>query len=116
MDFRHFNWEPIAAEQLSPLLQRQFISTQQLTLARFLLKKGCVVPTHQHANEQLALVMEGSLRFIVDGREVVVRAGESLWIPPNSPHSAEALEDTVDIDVFSPPRADWQARDDAYLR
>ncbi len=103
-------------EQLSPLLERRYFSTEQLTLARFALKKGCIVARHQHVNEQLAFVMEGSMKFALDGREIVLRAGESLWIPPNVPHSAEALEDTVDIDVFSPPRADWLAQQDAYLR
>ena len=116
MDFKHIDWDSIAAEQLSPLLERRYFSTKQLTLARFVLKKGCIVARHQHVNEQLAFVMEGSMKFALDGREIVLRAGESLWIPPNVPHSAEALEDTVDIDVFSPPRADWLAQQDAYLR
>ncbi len=116
MYLRHLDWDSIPVEQLSPLLTRQFITTENLTLARFFLKRGCVVPSHHHPNEQLAMVLSGALRFVVDGSEVIVRSGESLCIPPNIPHSAEALEDTIDIDVFCPPRQDWLNQDDAYLR
>jgi quercetin dioxygenase-like cupin family protein len=114
--FQNLNWDSIEAEVLSPHLQRQFINTEAATVARFVLKKGAVVLTHHHPNEQIAFVIEGALKFTLDGRDVTIKAGELLCIPANLPHSAEALEDTVDIDVFTPPRQDWLARDDAYLR
>ncbi len=100
-------WNEVVTENLNPLLERQFLSTAGLTLARFRLRKGVVVPAHSHPSEQLAYVVEGALKFTIEGREIVVRAGEVLCIPPNVPHAAEALEDTLDLDVFSPPRADW---------
>jgi quercetin dioxygenase-like cupin family protein len=85
-------------------------------LARVLLKKGCVVPLHSHVNEQLSYILEGALKFWIDEKEIVVRSGEVLTIPPNMPHKAEALEDTVDLDIFHPPRADWLSKNDSYLR
>jgi len=85
-------------------------------LARVLMKKGCIVPEHSHPNEQVTYILEGALNFFIDGREILVRAGETLTIPPNMPHKAEAVEDTVDLDVFYPPRADWMSGTDAYLR
>lgn len=86
-------------------------------LARILLRKGCIVPQHSHPNEQITYVLEGALHFsLADGQEITVRSGETLIIPPNLPHSAEALEDTIDLDVFTPPRADWLAGTDNYLR
>jgi quercetin dioxygenase-like cupin family protein len=114
--FQHLNWDSVDIETLSPLIQRQFINTEAATVARFVLKKGGIVPTHHHPNEQIAFVVEGALRFTLDGKEVTIKAGELLCIPANVPHSAEAIEDTVDIDVFTPPRQDWLAKDDAYLR
>jgi quercetin dioxygenase-like cupin family protein len=81
-----------------------------------LLKKGCIVPLHSHVNEQLSYILEGALKFYIDGKEIVVRAGEVLTIPPNMPHKAEAMEDTVDLDIFNPPRADWINKTDSYLR
>jgi len=105
---------------MNPLLTRQFITGEQAMLARIVLHQGCLVPRHAHANEQITFVLSGALRFLLgeDGSEqdVIVRSGELLVIPGNLPHSAEALEDTVDIDVFSPPRQDWITRDDSYLR
>jgi len=85
-------------------------------LARVLLKKGCVVPEHSHHNEQVSYILEGALRFGIDGNDIVVNAGEVLAIPPDMPHSAEALVDTVSLDIFHPPRADWINKTDAYLR
>src|SRR5262249_7901219 len=79
------------------------------------LKKGCIVPLHSHYNEQLTYILEGALKFWIDGKEIVVRAGEVLTIPRNMPHKAEALEDTVDLDIFNPPRADWINKTDQYL-
>jgi quercetin dioxygenase-like cupin family protein len=85
-------------------------------LARVLLKRGCIVPEHSHHNEQVSCILEGALKFWIDGREVIVSAGEVLLIPSHMPHKAEALDDTVGLDVFSPPRADWIAKTDQYLR
>jgi quercetin dioxygenase-like cupin family protein len=109
-------WHTIPLEDLKPLLQRQFVVGQEIMLARILLKKGCIVPEHSHHNEQLTYVLDGALKFSIDGREIVVRTGEVLCIPANMPHKAEALEDTVDLDVFNPPRADWINKTDQYLR
>jgi quercetin dioxygenase-like cupin family protein len=109
-------WNDVRTETLNPLLERQFLSTGGITLARFFLRRGVVVPEHSHPNEQLAYVLEGALKFTIEGREIIVRAGEVLCIPPQVPHAAEALEDTIDLDVFVPARADWKANQDGYLR
>lgn len=114
--FKHIPWKTIELEDLNPLLQRQFVVGQEIMLARVLLKKGCVVPEHSHHNEQLTYILDGALRFWIDGQEIVVRTGEVLTIPPHMPHKAEALEDTVDLDVFNPPRQDWIGKTDQYLR
>ena len=113
---RHAAWSSIPVESLNPLLGLHFVVGQDVMLARVLLKKGCVVPEHSHPNEQITFIMAGALKFWIDGRELVVGPGETLTIPPNMPHKAEALEDTVDFDVFSPPRADWMNRTNSYLR
>ena len=111
-----FPWHTIPLEDLNPLLQRQFVVGQEIMLARVLLKKGCIVPLHSHHNEQLTYIVEGALKFCIDGKEITVHAGEVLCIPSNMPHKAEAMEDTVDLDVFTPPRADWINKTDQYLR
>src|SRR5713226_10599722 len=102
--FKHIRWKDVELEHLNPLLDRQMITGQNLMLARVLLKKGSIVPEHSHENEQLTYIVEGALKFWIDGKEIVVRAGEVLCIPSNMPHKAEAVEDTVDMDVFYPPR------------
>jgi quercetin dioxygenase-like cupin family protein len=112
--YESFNEMPV--EHLNPLLDRQFVTAEGAMLARILLRKGCIVPLHHHENEQITYVLEGALLLRLEGREIVVRAGEVLVIPPNVPHSAEALEDTIDLDVFTPPRQDWILGTDAYLR
>ena len=109
-------WSDVEVEQLSSTIGRQFIVGTDMMIARVLLKKGGHVPLHQHHNEQITYILEGALRFVVGGKDVVVRAGEVLCIPPHVPHEAFALEDTVDLDIFNPPRQDWINRDDAYLR
>lgn len=116
MQLQFIPWHTIPLEDLNPLLQRQFVVGQEIMLARVLLKKGCIVPEHSHHNEQVTYILDGALKFWIDGREIVVHAGEVLCIPANMPHKAEALEDTVDLDVFNPPRADWINRTDQYLR
>src|SRR5579863_3504191 len=113
---QYIPWHTIPLEDLNPLLQRQFVVGQEIMAARVLLKKGCIVPEHSHHNEQLTYILDGVLKFWIDGKEIVVHAGEVLCIPSNMPHKAEALEDTVDLDIFSPPRADWINKTDQYLR
>jgi quercetin dioxygenase-like cupin family protein len=112
----HYRWSDIPPEQMSPTLTRQYVSGEQSMLARIMLKKGCVVPEHSHPNEQIAYVVSGAMEFLVAGVSHVIRAGEILVIPANIPHSATALEDTEDLDLFAPPRQDWLNNDDAYLR
>jgi quercetin dioxygenase-like cupin family protein len=96
-------------EHLNPLIDRQFVAGEQSMLVRLVLRMGPIVPLHSHENEQITYILEGALKFIV-------RAGEVLVIPSHVPHGAEALEDTVDLDVFCPPRVDWINGTDAYLR
>lgn len=115
-ELKYLSWDRVEKEELTPLLFRQLIVGEQVMLARILLKKGCVVPWHSHVNEQLSSIFEGALKFWIDDKEIVVRPGEVLVIPPNMPHKAEALEDTLAIDTFHPPRADWINKTDSYLR
>lgn len=112
-------WEEMPRERVSETLERRLITGERLMLAHVYLKKGSIVPRHAHENEQLTYILEGALRFWIgdDGAEVFdVRAGEVLCIPSGVPHRAEALEDTLDVDIFSPPRQDWLDKTDAYLR
>ncbi|HXL52625.1 MAG TPA: cupin domain-containing protein [Gemmatimonadales bacterium] len=114
-----YRWEDLPREEVNDRLSRRLITADRIMLAHVYLKKGCVVPKHSHENEQLTYILEGALRFRVgdDGaEEIVVRAGEVLHLPSNLPHEAHALEDTLDVDVFSPPREDWLNKTDAYLR
>lgn len=113
---KHYRWADVLVEELNPLLTRQYVTGEKAMVAKIMLKKGCVVPEHAHPNEQIALIVSGALKFVVAGVEQVVRAGEVLVIPGGVPHSAEALEDTEDWDFFAPPRQDWLAGDDAYMR
>src|SRR3984885_1023370 len=106
-DAKHISWDSVELEDLNPLLQRHFVVGQNLMLARVLLKKGCIVPEHSHHNEQITYILEGALKFWIDGKEIVVNAGEVLTIPPHMPHKAEAIEDTVVLDVFIPARVYW---------
>jgi quercetin dioxygenase-like cupin family protein len=112
----HTKWNDIEVEHLSSLIGRQMIVGTNVMVARILLNKGARVPLHSHHNEQITYVLDGVMKFFLDNREVIVSAGEVLCIPPNMPHEAIALEDTVDLDVFNPPRQDWIDKDDAYLR
>ena len=109
-------WLEGPVEELSPTIGRQAIHTETMTLARITLARGAVVPRHQHASEQIATVLEGRLRFVVDGEERIVSAGESVALAANEPHEVEALEDSLVLDVFSPVREDWLRGEDAYLR
>ncbi|MES2222234.1 MAG: cupin domain-containing protein [Acidobacteriota bacterium] len=113
---QHIRLQDMPVEQLNPLIDRQFVFGERSMLARIILRKGSIVPMHSHENEQITYVLEGALKFAIDGKEVIVHGGEILVIPSHMPHSAEALEDTVDLDIFCPPRADWISGTDAYLR
>jgi quercetin dioxygenase-like cupin family protein len=114
-----YRWNDMPKEALKPDLHRRLISTERMMLAHVYLEKGCIVPRHSHENEQLTYILEGALRFWLgeDESEIVdVAAGEVLHIPSQLPHKAEALETTLDVDIFCPPRQDWLDGSDAYLR
>jgi len=113
-----YRWDDVRKERLTDLLERRVITAERIMLAHVYLKKGCVVPTHSHENEQVTYVLEGALRFWLgkDQREErVLRPGGVLVVPSNLPHKAEALEDTLSLDVFCPPRQDWLDGTDTYL-
>ena len=115
----HYRWDELAKDQLKEDLARRLISAERMMLAQVFLEKGCIVPKHSHENEQLTYILEGKLRFRLgeDESQVVdVGAGEVLHLPSWLPHSAEALETTLDVDIFSPPRQDWLDGSDSYLR
>jgi quercetin dioxygenase-like cupin family protein len=114
--FKYIPWKEVERERLNPLIDREMVVGDQVMLARVIMKKGAHVPLHHHHNEQVTYILEGALKFAIDGKEIVVRAGEVLCIPPNMPHEAWALEETIDLDVFNPPRADWLNKTDDYLR
>jgi quercetin dioxygenase-like cupin family protein len=112
-------WDDMPKERVTDTIARRFIVGERMMLAHVYLAKGTMVPRHSHDNEQLTYILEGALRFWIgdDGaQEIIVRAGEVLVIPSNVPHQAEALEDTLDVDVFNPPRQDWLDGTDHYLR
>jgi quercetin dioxygenase-like cupin family protein len=111
-----YSWNQVEKEQLNSLFARQVIHGDKLTVARIHLAKGCIVPEHAHANEQVTMLQQGKLRFRLSGRELVLEAGDVLHIPADAPHDVVALEDSIAVDVFSPPRDDWRRGDDAYLR
>jgi quercetin dioxygenase-like cupin family protein len=114
-----YRWDDMEREQLNPSIGRRLVTGERLMLAHVYFTKGGTVPKHAHDNEQITYILDGCLRFFLgdDCAEVVdVHAGEVLVIPPNLPHAAEALEDTLDVDIFNPPRQDWLDGTDAYLR
>jgi unsaturated pyranuronate lyase len=118
-DVTFFRWDSMRKERVSDMLERRLITGERMMLAQVYLKKGCIVPKHSHENEQLTYILEGALKFWIgeDGsEEITVSAGEVLLISSNVPHKAEALEETLDVDVFSPPRQDWLEKKDDYLR
>jgi len=109
-------WLEQPVEELTPSIRRQLVHTETMTIARIDLRAGAVVPRHAHPHEQVANVLEGSLRFVVGDEEHVVSAGESVIVPGGVPHEVEALADSLVLDVFSPVRDDWVRGEDAYLR
>src|SRR6202051_845708 len=112
----YLTWESVPLEVMSDVISRKVISGEKAMIAQVFIKKDAVVPEHHHESEQITYILEGALKFELEGREVVVRKGEVLHIPSNVPHRAVALEDTLDLDIFSPLREDWLKKDDAYLR
>jgi len=120
---RKVSWDDVPLEELNPLISRRLIYSQQQMLAHVLLKKGAIVPAHDHHNEQFTYILSGTLRFWIGEHADApgdvytdVTAGDVLVIPSHVRHRAEALEDTLDMDVFNPPRADWLDGSDSYLR
>ena len=109
-------WESVPLEVMSDMISRKIITGDKAMVAQVFLKKGAVVPEHHHESEQITYILEGALKFQIEGKEVVVRKGEVLTIPSNVPHRAVAMEDTLDLDIFSPIRIDWLTNNDAYLR
>jgi quercetin dioxygenase-like cupin family protein len=117
--YAHYRWSDVQEEDMAPAVRRQLVTGDSMMLARIQIDAGQVVPTHSHENEQITTVIEGALRFWLgtDDSEVVdVAAGEILQIPSDIPHKAEALERTVSVDIFCPPRQDWLEGSDSYLR
>ncbi|HEY2066763.1 MAG TPA: cupin domain-containing protein [Gemmatimonadaceae bacterium] len=115
---RHFRWSDLPEEHVTDVISRKLITGDQMMIAHVYLKKGALVPQHSHHNEQLTYIISGALQFWIGAdraEEVVVRAGEVLHLPSNVPHEARALEDTLDVDVFSPPRQDWLDGTDSYF-
>ena len=115
----HHCWDKITAEPLKGTITRRLVTGEKMMIAHVYLKKGDDVPRHSHHNEQLTYILQGALRLWFgenDEREITVRAGEVVVIPGHVPHRALAIEDTLDVDVFSPPREDWLSGTDAYLR
>lgn len=111
-----YNWAELPEEDMSPTISRQVIHAERVTIARIHLKKGAIVPMHQHGNEQITMLERGKLRFVISGEEQILCAGQTLPIPPDAPHMVEALEDSLATDLFSPVREDWIRGEDAYLR
>ena len=115
---RHFVWDKMEKERVTDVIYRRVISGEQAMLAQIYLEKGAVVPMHSHENEQITFLLEGVLKFWIgeEREEMILHAGEVLHIPSNVPHQAEALEECLDVDVFSPPRQDWLDGTDDYFR
>ncbi len=113
---RLHEWSSIELEQLTPLSSRKVVHSERITISRLFLKAGAVVSEHHHENEQLTMLISGKLKFLMEGKEIIVTAGQVLQIPPNVPHRVEVLEDSEATDLFAPIREDWLRGEDAYLR
>ena len=114
-----FSWDKVQREELNDDIGRRLITGTNMMIAHVYLKKGAIVPKHSHHNEQITYILDGAVKFWLGDdqkEEIIVKSGEVLVIPPHLPHRAEALEDTLDVDVFNPPREDWLDGSDAYLR
>ena len=108
---RVHRWDEIALEKITEMISQKIVTGEREMLAQIYLKRGALVPMHAHESEQMTYILQGSLRVVVDGDEMIVREGEVLHIPSGVPHQAEALEDTFELDVFSPIRRDWLPSD-----
>jgi len=113
---KHFEWEKVPTEVLSDTISRKIITGEKAMVAQVFIAKDGIVPLHQHESEQITYILKGALHFKLEGREVTVHEGEVLHIPSWVPHEAVALEDTIDLDIFSPIRPDWLDGSDTYLR
>jgi quercetin dioxygenase-like cupin family protein len=112
---RHHRWDEIALEKVTEMISRKLVTGEREMLAQIYLKKGAIVPVHQHESEQMTYILQGALKFRVAGEDIVEREGEVLHIPSQVPHQAEALDDTFELDVFSPIRQDWLDKTDDYF-
>jgi quercetin dioxygenase-like cupin family protein len=106
---RLHRWDEIALDKVTEMVSQKIVTGEREMVAQIYLKRGAVIPMHTHDSEQMTYILQGALRFLVGGEEIIVREGEVLHIPPRTPHQAEALDDTFELDVFSPIRADWLA-------
>jgi quercetin dioxygenase-like cupin family protein len=113
---QHSDWDQMPKEVMSETIGRKIVTGEKVMMAQVFLAKGAVVPLHQHDAEQVTYIMEGALKFTLEGKDVLVEAGQVLVIPSNVPHTAVAMEDTLDLDIFSPIRHDWLNKTDDYLR
>ena len=104
---RLHRWDEIALEKVTEMLSRKLVTGEREMLAQIYLKRGCLVPNLSHESEQMTYVLQGSLKFLIEGEETIVREGEVLHIPPGVAHQSEALDDTFELDVFSPVRSEW---------
>ena len=102
-----YRWDELALEKVTEMISRKIVTGEREMLAQIYLKKGALVPMHNHESEQMTYVLQGALKFRVEGEEIIVREGEVIHIPASAAHQAEALEDTFQLDIFSPPRQDW---------
>jgi quercetin dioxygenase-like cupin family protein len=116
LPFRLHRWDEIELEKVTEMFSRKIVTGEREMVTQIYLKKGALVPMHSHESEQMTYVLQGLLKFVVGGEEVVVREGDILHIPSWAPHQAEALDDTFTLDIFSPIRQDWLDKTDDYLR
>jgi quercetin dioxygenase-like cupin family protein len=107
MAARLHRWDEIALDKITEMISQKIVAGEREMLAQIYLKRGALVPLHSHESEQMTYVLQGALRFFVEGEEIIVREGEVLHIPARAAHQAEALDDTFELDVFSPIRQDW---------
>jgi quercetin dioxygenase-like cupin family protein len=113
---RLHRWDEIDLEKVTEMISRKIVTGEREMLAQVYVKRGCLVPMHSHEAEQMTYVLQGALKFLVGGEDIIVREGEVLHIPSRVPHQAEALEDTFELDIFSPIRHDWLNHTDDYFR
>src|SRR4051812_35246283 len=112
---RLHRWDEIALEKVTEMLSRKIVTGEREMIAQIYLKRGCLVPMHSHESEQMTYILQGALKFLIGGEEITVREGDVLHIPSWVEHQAEALEDTFELDVFSPIRQDWLDHTDDYF-